>query len=101
MSILDLSCQRCYSMRYISLGRKEVRKGKRGEKEFTRHLTQIYQNQNVTIWNNPLNWQGVDVVVRDSNGKPTAVFEVTNYSKKNWKNGFRVIWSLFGSFLLV
>jgi len=71
-------------MQYVSLGRKEVRKGKRGEKAFAKHLEQVFQHEDVDVWNNPLNFEGVDIVVKNKSGKPIRVFEVTNYSKKNW-----------------
>lgn len=76
-------------MRYVSLGGREVRKGKRGEKAFAEHLEQIFQYEDVDVWNNPLNFEGVDIVVRDRNGKPIRVFEVTNYAKKSWMSKTR------------
>ena len=71
-------------MSYIFLGREEVKKGKRGEKAFAEYLEQVFQYEDVDVWNNPLNFEGVDIVVKDRNGKPIRVFEVTNFSKKNW-----------------
>ena len=76
-------------MQYVSLGRKEVKKGKRGEKAFAEHLEQVFQYEDVDVWNNPLNFEGVDIVVRDRNGKPIRVFEVTNYAKRNWMSKTR------------
>ena len=71
-------------MSYLTLGRKEVLKGKRGEKAFADYLMKIvFKGKNVVVWNNPLNFQGVDIVVH-RNGVPIHVFEVTNYSRKNW-----------------
>lgn len=69
---------------YITLGRREVRKGKKGERAFAGHLKQVFKYEDVEVWNNPLNFQGVDIVVRDREGNPIRVFEVTNYNKKNW-----------------
>ena len=71
-------------MSYLTLGRKEVLKGKRGERAFAKYLEKICEYEEVEVWNNPNNFQGVDIVVRDKNGKPIKVFEVTNYNKKNW-----------------
>ena len=54
-----------------------VRKGKRGEKEFKKYLEGVFQYENVEVWNNPLNWEGVDIVVKDNaTGRPLRVFEV-------------------------
>lgn len=69
---------------YLSLGRSEVEKGKRGEKAFAEYLEQVFNDEDIEVWNNPLNFQGVDIVVKDRDGKPIRVFEVTNYNKKNW-----------------
>ena len=46
-------------MSSLYLGRREVRKGKRGEKEFAKYLEQVFQHEDVDVWNNPLNFEGV------------------------------------------
>lgn len=67
---------------------KSIWKGKRGEKAFCLHLEEFSQS-NVEIWNNPLNFEGVDIVVKDKDGKPIQVYEVTNYAKTSFMSRTR------------
>ena len=59
--------------------RSSVAKGLRGQNAFQVHLESL-ESGNVEVWNNPINFEGVDIVVKDRNGKPIRVFEVTNYA---------------------
>ena len=61
--------------------RRDVWKGKRGEKAFAEYLRQVFQHEDIEVWNNPINFEGVDIIIKDRNGKPIKVFEVTNYAK--------------------
>ena len=68
----------------LGIRSKDVRKGRRGQNAFAKYAKKVFKSEEVEVWNNPYNLQGVDIIVKNRKGKPIKAIEVTNYSKTTW-----------------